>query len=352
MKFCLLALLGALAISTANAVEVTALYTAQVALDQEQRDPRAAAYSEALRQVILRVSGSELLQDEDLYEALFPDPSVYVLQFRPGNDDTLFVSFDGNAIENTLRAAGQTVWGGDRPLTLVWLAVDWGQGEREIVAAADSEQSIDAARSVNRNRQLRERILEIANSRGLPVLFPLLDSEDMANVEFSDIWGGFDERVLAASKRYDVNSVLIGRVRANGTEQNRWTYLFSDVQRNWTGEPEYVITQVSDLMATQFAIGGDEPLRAVDLSISGVQTVEGYGEVQQMLANINVIEALAITEVAGDRIRYRVTAHGGAERLARALRFEGLIEQDRIAMGGADDGPRMSNESLEFFYQP
>jgi hypothetical protein len=63
-----------------------------------------------------------------------------------------------------------------------------------------------------------------------------------------------------------------------------------------------------------------------------------------------VIESFLISEVAGDRVRYRVEVHGGVERLRRALRFNGLIEQNGF------DGDRFSMEtfesSLEFFYSP
>ena len=159
MKFWFLALIGVISIVPAHAAEVTSLYTAQVPFDQQRQDARADAYDAALRQVLTRVSGSELVGDPDLYEALFPDPAAYVVQFQPGPNDTLYVTFDGAAIEKTLREANQTVWGGDRPLTLVWLAVDWGQGEREILGAADPERDPDVARSANRNGQLRERIM-------------------------------------------------------------------------------------------------------------------------------------------------------------------------------------------------
>ena len=126
------------------AVEVASLYTAQVPIDPEQDNPRAAAYEMALADVILRVSGSELANDPEMIELLFPDPSAYIMQFRPGEDDTLWVSFDGEAVERVLRQAGQTVWGSDRPLTLVWLAVDWGQGRREIIAADDQDRGLAA----------------------------------------------------------------------------------------------------------------------------------------------------------------------------------------------------------------
>lgn len=351
MKFCCLALIGVFFVTVANAAEVTALYTAEVPYDEQRHDGRDEAYDDALKQVLLRVSGSELLQDQDLYDALFPDPAVYVVQFQPGEDQTMFVSFDGKAIEKTLRDAGQTLWGGDRPVTLVWLAVDWGQGEREIIGAVDAEPIEGEARSLDRNRQLRERILEIAASRGFPVVFPLLDSEDMAGVDYSDLSGGFNEPVLRASERYEVNSILIGRVRAGSAAQNRWTYLFGDEQRNWSGEPEYAVAQIADLLAAQFAIGGDEPMRAVDVSISGITSVDNYGQVQRIMAELNVIDSYSITEVAGDRLRYRVTAHGGAVRLARALRFAGLVEQERIDMGGSGMG-EVQPDSLEFFFSP
>lgn len=335
---------------TGGAVEMTSLYSAEVPLDPDASDPRAAAYEDALVEVLLRVSGSGIGDDPEMIDLLFPNPASYVVQFRPGEADTLWVTFDGNAIEDILRRNGQAVWGSDRPLTLLWLAVDWGQGEREIVGADDPERSDDAARTIDRNRLLRERVLDVAERRGLPVVFPLLDTEDLARVSFPDIWGGFDELVLDASQRYDVNSVLIGRIRADSGQRNRWTYHFAGEQRAWTGEPELVINLVADMLAAEFAIGGNATLSSVELGIAGINTVEAYGSVQRMLAGLNVVENFAITAVEGDRIRYRVQAHGGAERLARALRLAGLIEQDRV-----DDAPGPGPApaaSLEFFYSP
>jgi len=338
----LLLLLCIACVSPLQAVEVPTLYTAEVPLDSEAGDPRAEAYAAALRVVLLRVSGSELANDPELLESLFPNPGSYVTQFRSGPRDTLFVSFDGQAIEQVLRNSGQTVWGAERPLTLVWLAVDWGQGEREIVAADDPDRTEQESRSIDRNRLLRERVLDIARQRGLPVVFPLLDTIDLQGVTFSDIWGGFDDAVIAASERYDVNSILIGRVRPSSGQQNRWTYYFSGDQRSMSGPPEAVISQVADILAGEFAVGGDAPIERVALNIAGVVSVEAFGSVQQILGSISLIEDFAITEVAGDRISYRVDVRGGAARLGRALQFKGLTEQ-------AGDG-LVPDNALEFFY--
>ncbi len=344
-----LLLFMALAPGVSSAVEVNSLYSAEVPLDSSARDPRAAAYRDALEAVLLRVSGSDLASNPERVDLLFPNPASYVVQFRPGEEDTLWVTFDGNAIEEVLRSNGQTVWGRERPLTLVWLAVDWGQGEREIVGADDPERSDDEARTIDRNRLLRERMLDAAERRGLPLAFPLLDTEDLARVTFPDVWGGFDELVLDASQRYEASSVLIGRLRPESSQRNRWTYHFAGERHEWTGEPEHVVNLVADVLAAEFAIGGDAAPETVELAVAGINSVDAYGSLQRMLSDTNVVETFSIISVDGDRILYRVEAHGGAERLARALRLGGLIEQDRIE-GSSIDGEFPT--ALEFFYGP
>jgi hypothetical protein len=333
----------------AAAVEVPTLYSAEVPLNAEADDPRAEAYALALREVLVRVSGTGLADNAIALQELFPDPAAYVMQFRPGLEESLWVSFDGKAIEKTLRDSGQVVWGADRPLTLVWLAVDWGQGSREIIGADDPERGQGEGRSIDLNKRLRERVLAIAEKRGLPLVFPLLDTTDLQAVTFSDIWGGFDERIIDASERYDANSVLIGRIRPSPGREN-WSYYFSNEQRSWNGPPEVVVGQVADLLAAEFAVGGNAPIETVALGVSGIQTVEAYGTLQKLLTGLSVIENFMIVEVSGDRVSYRVDVRGGADRLGRALRFNGLIEQDRIARFG--DIEPADNTVLEFFFSP
>ncbi len=337
----------------AHAVDVPTLYTAEVALDEESDNPRDDAYKAALKEVLVRVSGSAFSANDGAVDELFPVPSAYVTQYRPGAEESLWVSFDGDAIEQVLRNNGQTVWGSDRPLTLVWLAVDWGQGEREIIAAGDPDRRPQQSRSIDRNRLLRERLLEIADQRGLPIAFPLLDTTDLQSVTFSDIWGGFDERIVGASRRYDVNSVLIGRVRPTSSQRNRWTYVFGGETLSWNGPPEAVVGQIADTLAAEFAVGGNAPLEIVALDIAGVDTVDAYGALQALLTGLSLIESFQISEVAGDVVSYQVEIRGGAERLRRALRFAGLIEQDsglanpeaslEFYFGSADSGSSISN---------
>jgi hypothetical protein len=336
------------ATSPVVAVEMAALYTAEVVVDDERYGSQAAAYREALEQVLLRVSGVELVSEPERVDLLFPEPAAFVVQFRSGADDTLAVSFDGEAIERVLRESGQTVWGTERPLTLVWLAVDWGQGEREIIAADDPDRPTDEMRTIDRDRLLRQRVLDTAEQRGLPVLFPLLDTEDLQQIQFSDIWGDFDDVLLQASQRYGVKSVLVGRIRTDSSDRNRWRYYFGEEEYNWNGEAELVLGLVADALSAEFAIRADMTLEPVDLTVGGIESVNAYGTLQTLLATINVIEAISVVEVQEDRIRYRVEVRGGADKLRRALRLGGLIEENAVDSDRLV--PEPSDSALEFFY--
>ena len=231
-----------------------------------------------------------------------------------------------DAIERVLRQAGAPVWGNDRPLTLVWLAVDWGLGEREIVGVDDPDRSPGDARSIDRNQLLRERVQGVAGRRGIPVAFPLLDIEDMTNVSFSDVWGGFDEPVLFASARYETTSVLVGRIRPDDLQPPQWTWYFNGQRLDWVGMPEDAVATLADALAAELVIDPNQAIDTIRLTISGINTLVAYGRVQQFMENLRIVDKLMINTVAADKIIYEVEVQGGLERLSKALASSGILE--------------------------
>ncbi|GMR17348.1 MAG: DUF2066 domain-containing protein [Gammaproteobacteria bacterium] len=351
LSMLLLAAMLILAVDAA-ALEMESLYTVRVALDPDDPEAREYAYQSALQQVLVRLTGVADADGSAQLAELFPNPQRYVLQFRPLADNALQVSLDGAAIESVLRQAGQTIWGRDRPLTLVWLAVDWGQGEREIVAAEDQARIAGASRSIDRNRLLRERLQEAADRRGLPIVFPLLDTEDLQNISFSDIWGGFDQRLLQAAGRYGAASVLVGRVRPGVGQRNRWSYYFGDLQRQWSGEPEQAIDLLADTLVAEFAVDSNMPPETVTLNISGVDSLPAYGEVQNLMEELGQVENFTLRSVTGDRVSYVVMVRGGAERLSRALELSGVLQPVTGIGSGIDPLQLPQFDILDFVYRP
>lgn len=350
----------------AAAVEMGSLYSVQVPFDPGDPDSRTLAYRTALNEVLVRVTGTTAIVESEQIAELFPNPTRFVQQYRSGPDSTLVVSFDGAAIENVLRQAGAPIWDKDRPLTLLWIAVDWGQGEREIVAADDPVRMPGDARSIDRNRLLRERVADVASRRGIPVLFPLLDTEDLEHISYSDIWGGFDDLLLEASARYQADSVLIGRIRTASLQMNRWTWHLDGERTSWNGATEDMINLLADSLAAKFVVDSSSPMETIRLTISGIESVRAFGRVQQFMENLRRIDEILIDVVAGDRIIYKIQIQGGVERLKRALELSNMLEpidsfdegvevvpfdNDRNPFESIENrGPRPA--SLEYLYRP
>jgi hypothetical protein len=180
----------------------------------------------------------------------------------------------------------------------------------------------------------------------------LLDTEDRQNDGFADIWGGFGEQLLQASRRYQANSILLGRVRAGALQRNRWTYYFGGVQQEWNGEPEEAINLLADTLAAQFAYAGDAPLRTVTLNVAGVDSIRAYGTVDKYLQNLSLIEDFEVRTIKGDEIQYGVHLRGDSTRLRRALEISNiLIPVDNFDQFTSDN-PLSKVESLDFMYRP
>jgi hypothetical protein len=311
----------------AQAVEVTGLYTVEVPLDPDDQNAQASAYRAALSEVLVRLTGTTEAAESEQMAALFPNPARFVRQYQPGPDDTLIVSLDGPSIEAALRQSGATVWGIERPLTIVWLAVDWGLGDREIVAADDPDRVPANRRSIDRNRILRERVQAAATRRGLPVVFPLLDAEDLEKIGFIDIWGGFDDPLLEASARYGADSILVGRIRPEDQQVPRWTWYMGGQRFAWPGEPEQAMDQLADALAARDAIRGDEAIESIELTISGINSVSAYGQVQRYLENLRGLDSLMVRSAAPDRITYEIEVQGGGERLVNVLAASRILRR-------------------------
>jgi len=204
------------------------------------------------------------------------------------------------------------------------MAIDRGLGDREIVAASEDD---GPRAALDRNRDLRDRVLSVAERRGIPLAFPLVDAEDLESISFSDIWGGFDRALIDASRRYGATSILVGRLRSDDPFGNRWTYYFGSQSQAWTGSPEVALNLLADTLADRFAFAGNAPAETVTLTVTGVDTVAAYGSVQRLLRELTVVDSFTVDTVAGGQIRYRINVQGGSERLASALEFSGILQR-------------------------
>lgn len=291
------------------------LYSAEVEYEGNQQ----AAFEAALGEVLVKLTGRRDAAARAEVQPLIASAADYVQQFRSPSPGVLWVSFDGNSLAARLTELGQPVWGGERPSTLLWLAVDAGGGRRFVVAS--EAEAADEAR-------LRQAAVDEAERRGLPLVLPLVDAEDRAHAPFSELWGGFDDAILEASRRYGVDAVLVGRLAAGDFDRGRWTLLAGDTAERWTGGVTDSIGRVADAFASRYAVVSTGESGAIRLVVSGVESVEDYGRISSFLDELTAVQALHLETVQADRIVYRVSLRGDAAVLDQAVRLGGLLEVD------------------------
>lgn len=324
--------LGLLSARVSWAVEVDGVYEAEVPVNSQQADDRTVAIRLALSQVLVKASGrSDAATMPDINQVL-DQASRYVEQFRyrrtpprqqvaPGGstsgDESLYlwVRFDARAVDHVLRSHDLPVWGRARPAVLVWLAVQ-SQGRRELIGADSQDPSHDL-------------LLSEAARRGLPLRFPLLDLTDRSKVSASDVWGGFQDSLLEAAKRYQADGVLIGRVYqdSSGMWHANWSLYERGERQAWNAQggalAEVIdpgIDQSADVLSQRFAqVQGGTGDTSVLLRVDAVKTLADYTRVVNYLSALAAVKAVEPASLDKDGVILSLTVRGDRLGLVQAI---------------------------------
>ena len=275
------------------------------------------AFDEALGQVLVKVTGLPELASPGARNSLFSDSASIVQRYSMLSDTEVRVEFDSKAIRTALDRAGQPVWGSDRPLVALWLAVDTGGGQR-VILAEGSRTPVTA--DPDALERVRIDLETIAAQRGLPVVLPLVDAQDLRQVSFSDLWGDFRQPVVAASQRYGAEAVLIGRTRSLDPVQQgvRWTLVAGDEQSSWQGDLASGPAHAAEFFAQRFATYADST-GALRVLITDVDSLDTYGRLWSYFRSLNIVESATIARITDDRVEFELVVRGDASRLSRTL---------------------------------
>lgn len=319
----LLLLTLALAPLGAPAVEVADLYAAAIAVPDRDEETRLAAFRDALAAVMVKVSGNRRIAGEPAAFEVLEQAPLFVQQYRYTDEDELWAGFDGAALERVMRGAGLPVWGRDRPGVLLWLAVDWGGGSRGVVSAAD-------------DNELRRAIEAVAASRGLPLVLPLFDSTDREQMTFSDLWGGFTDKIDAASARYGAAVRLIGRAsRGAGSRLFvRWELDLGGVVETWQGGLSDGLHRAADEIAARFAARGSGLATRTLIAVSGIGSLADYGRASSYLEGLSIVSGLAVDRVTADTVVFGLELRGDPGQLVRVVDLGRVLEPD-VATGAS-----------------
>lgn len=288
------------------------LYQASAPVADRTEAAQSAAFEAALRTVLVRVTGRRNADEDPALAPLISSARRYVQQYRAAADGQLWVSFDGTAIDRWLTQNNQPLWGRERPVTFVWLAVQTGAQSGTVITADDTseiKQSIDAA----------------AVSRGAPLVWPTSADLQRNHIDYAGFASAGSGALAELGRRLGGEGTLIGR--ANGPTAAaavRWSHFFQDRSSEFSGAPIEGINRAADTYAGILAVSGS--LAPVDIEVTGVNDLKDYALVENYLESLTFIAHVGVEGLSGDAVRFRLTTRGGAESMERALALSGRLQ--------------------------
>lgn len=302
----------ALAAVPAGAVTLGDLYETDQPVPNDSRD---AAFVEALKTVVVRVSGQR--DAPARLGAALNDPRKFVQRFGFTVDNVLQVGFDSVSVDKLLQDAGLPIWGRERPATLVLLNVVEPDGYAHWITGDQPNAQKDV-------------LGKVARQRGLPLKWPAVDPQGVGQ-------GVDDSRALQEAERYGANAALIGRVQGGAV---RWTLVSSEGSSQTSGGLEEGVHLAADTFARVFAASGSS-LGNVVVEVSGIGDLDAYAATLNYLEGMTLVRAVALEQVAGDTLRFKLAVRGDAATLRRAIALDSkLVSQDDMA--AAPTGERLT----------
>ena len=314
--FSLLLLMGLS--SSVLAAKVANLYKQEIPINSQGEQERQDAMGQALTNVLIKVTGQRDALNLPAVQAAMRNPAPYVQSYSYHRDEQdkqrrqfLQVNLDRTAVNRLLRESDVAIWGTNRPTTLMWLAVE-DKGERQILSSSS---------------ELPKVMEGHFETRGIPVIPPLLDFEDSLNVSAVDVWGLFTDRLESASRRYGAEAILAGRLLKNGERYTgRLTLLFRG-ERYQANVNDMVAAGVagmaSDLvaknLARHYAVTAGEISDKPMLVIENVNTVEDYAALTDYLDKLTAVRKVSVHKISGSVIELELSIDGSVAQLSDAL---------------------------------
>ncbi|WP_281561538.1 DUF2066 domain-containing protein [Thalassomonas sp. RHCl1] len=349
-----------------QAVEVKDLYQAKVPVNSQAKAERNRALKQALRSVIVKVSGQEAAVDNDVVKQAVAKHQQYLSQYtyerlvsyptKNGpvkNKLVLQATFDEHKINALFQQAQLSLWGNLRPQVLLWLVEEQGL-ERSILSSSSRSPLPGIA-------------TDYARQRGLPVIMPLMDLTDASQVQTSDIWGRFAEPVRAASERYYPEAIVVIRVSNSSLlpqipqsedeqdcilcQENNlvldWSLLTDKQvfgQRRQSNNAGQLIEQaLAEITQTIYQGYAQSPSMDNELllDVANVDSLQTYMAVSQFLEKLSSVQSVRLVSARGTNRRFSLSLLGGKQALLASLKLNKLLQQhiDPLAEVRPDDVP-------------
>ncbi|TVP16196.1 DUF2066 domain-containing protein [Shewanella sp. KCT] len=312
------------------AVEVTELDRSAIKIADRSQQVKNQALSQAMQEVVLKNTGDRAALSAPLVAQAIAEPTAYIRQFgyqEQGGEQFLQASFDHTKIISLLRQAQLPVWGKQRPLTLLWLAQD-NEGKRELL----NDSSVLESRSL---------IAKMSQTRGVPMLLPMMDLDDSMAISVTDVRGMFADTVAKASQRY--GSDYFAMVSLDNQPDGQVSYQLSLYPAN-SEQPLFnplttqsaqvadmdaavkaIFETISQYYVARYAIADSGEANSTQLTFVEITDRQQLLDIEKYLHQLSAVKSVSLTKLQGISAEFSLQLFGSEEDLYRLISLEPKI---------------------------
>ncbi len=315
-----------------HAEVVTLLYQQSELVTGQSDVERKQAAQNALKKVLVRVSGRNLVLQEAGVQTALKRAERFVEAYRyESSDETLqqeglsipasrlIFNFSRTGVESLLRDHQAPLWPANRPSMLVWLVKDDLNQGRELVSLQDGGPLANAA-------------ADLSQLRGIPLVMPILDLEDRLKINPNQVWNLDQAAIIEASARYNADVLLVGRYSQTSSGQwlSAWTLLHKQHQQVFdseSSEESILVAQgldaATDFLASIYSISSFGGVAdSVILQIEQINGFDDYVSAINYLDSLEVVRHVNLAAVNAQSIHLSVKLEGDITVLTDALALD------------------------------
>ncbi len=302
------------------------LYTGEVRVPDQGEAARATAMSEALGQILVKLSGNPAAAaDPDVAAALAdPAPLVQAWHYRQDVDRSgptpalvlyLAASFEPRAVQRLMAAAGLTQWARERPQIAAYVAVE-DMGSPRLASAGE----LGPLLRRGNERGIRLEAGPVGEDARALVL-AAAERQNLARLRNEAAAAGAPG--LLAARLYGTAEGVFGRVSFSDGEREE----SFEVRAPDRGSALRALADgVADRLAARYAYtaADSEPV-AVAVTVRNIRSAADYARAQSYLASLSVVRRIEARAADGETLTLGLTVAGGGERLRQVLALDSTL---------------------------
>ncbi|MCJ8311805.1 MAG: DUF2066 domain-containing protein [Saccharospirillaceae bacterium] len=315
-----------------------------------EKNANATRISSVRKQAMLQVlQSASLIQNIDkiaLIRVGLLKHKQYIASEKVNRSDEVFISvigqeipmieleiqFDSKKINQLLLQAKVSTLDAKRPETIMIVMVQHKDGSTNILSRKDLY--VEAGLDVPFYESITQQFEKEANTLQLPIVWPMMDSQDLYFFDQSDFWQVDKNSIINFAKRYSVQVILIARIKEHddGRFIGEWNVLdlgqpkvqYYDSLTEFTGAG---LKQLAQSVMQQYGINpNDKKDERVLIRMNQIKSITEFHQNEVFFNRISGVESVNALNVNGFEVTYLLQLGVSQKQFLSSLKLNDNIE--------------------------